>query len=382
MSDSLSGLRSDAPHGAPPKSVDVLIIGGDPAGLAAATWVGRYRRSTLLVDAGCQRNLAADEIHGMLGTGPSTPAEFYADAHEGLREYPTVRRLDGVATDLVRDADDRFIARIAPTAGGAGDARDAGGAGDGREIEPEKYDKSDDDDNEDSGDDRVTVVAKRIILATGVRDRLPAFDGISDHYGIDVHHCPACDGLTGADRRIIVLGVGPHVPAYASELLDWAAEVVIITESDSDPAFGDDQRAACARHDIEVIDGVARELVGEPGALKGVRLDDGRVIAGSKIFFSYAHHPTNELAEQLGCELDDEGGIKVNALQLTSVDGVYAAGDIVTGLQLVPIAVGTGAAAGVACATSLRGHTTTEDVPDPAPPTRTFTRPERQRPDS
>lgn len=328
------------------ESVDVLIVGGGPAGLSAATWVGRYRRSTLLVDAGCQRNLAAREIHGMLGTGPATPAGFYADVEEGLSEYPTVRRLRGVVTDLVREDDDGFVARIAP-----------GTTTDGGDENP------------------VTVTAKRIILATGVRDRLPDLAGIDEHYGVDVHHCPACDGLTAADQRIIVLGVGAHVPAYASELLDWASEVVIITESDSDPAFDDDQRAACAEHNIEVVDGVARELVGGPGQLEGVRLADGRVIAGSKVFFSYAHHPTNELATSLGCELDDEGGLTVNAMQLTSVDGVYAAGDIVTGLQLVPIAVGTGAAAGVACATSLRGHATAECVPDPAPPTRNFTRP-------
>lgn len=343
----MSPSTSDEPV---PEAVDVLVVGGGPAGLSAATWIGRYRRSTLLVDAGGQRNLAAREIHGMLGTGPRTPAEYYADVTEGLGEYPTVRRLAGSVTELSREGDDRFVARIAPLS-----AADHGANGEG---------------------DAVTVTAKRIVLATGVRDRLPGLEGIEEHYGIDVHHCPACDGLTAADRRIIVLGVGPHVPAYASELLDWASEVVIITESDSDPAFDDDQRAACAEHDIEVVDGVARELVGEPGALDGVRLDDGRVIAGSKVFFSYAHHPTNELAEELGCELDDEGGITVNALQLTSVDGVYAAGDIVTGLQLVPIAVGTGAAAGVACATSLRGHATTECVPDPAPPTRNFTRPD------
>lgn len=330
-----------------PDAVDVLVIGGGPAGLSAATWAGRYQRSTLLVDAGSQRNLAARHIHGVLGTGPTTPAEFYSDVQEGLSAYPTVRQFSGAVTELVREADDRFVARITPAADTAG------------------------------GDDaHVTVTAKRIILATGVRDQLPRIDGINDYYGIDVHHCPACDGLTAAGRRVIVLGVGAHVPAYASELLDWASEVVIITESDSDPAFDDDQRTACAEHDIEVVDGVAHDLAGAPGALEGVRLADGRVIAGSKVFFSYAHHPTNELATALGCKVDDDGGLIVNAMQLTSVDGVYAAGDIASGLQLVPIAVGTGAAAGVACATSLRGHTTTAGVPDPAPPTRTFTRPE------
>ncbi|EFV92154.1 hypothetical protein ES5_07329 [Dietzia cinnamea P4] len=347
MSDTHTGPLTDSSEEPVPESVDVLVIGGGPAGLSAATWVGRYQRSTLLVDAGHQRNLAATEIHGMLGTGPTTPAEFYADIHEGLEGYPTVRRLDGIVAELEKETDERFVARVTPANASNGGA-----------------------------DDMITVTAKRIILATGVRDRLPELAGIDEHYGVDVHHCPACDGLTAAGQRIIVLGVGAHVPPYASELLDWASEVVIVTESDADPTFDDDQRAACAEHSIEVVDGVARELVGAPGALEGVRLDDGRVIEGSKVFFSYAHHPTNELAEALGCEMDEHGGLIVNSLQLTNVAGVYAAGDIVTGLQLVPIAVGTGAAAGVACATSLRGHDTEQCVPDPAPPTRNFTRPD------
>ena len=367
MSDAHTGPLPESSGEPVPESVDVLVVGGGPAGLSAATWVGRYQRSTLLVDAGRQRNLAATEIHGMLGTGPTTPAEFYADIHEGLERYPTVRRLDGVVADLEKESDEKFVARITPARApdGAADS-DADGGADGG---------ASDGAGDDAGDE-ITVVAKRIILATGVRDRLPELVGIDDHYGIDVHHCPACDGLTAAGQRIIVLGVGAHVPAYASELLDWASEVVIVTESDADPAFDDDQRAACAEHSIEVVDGVARELVGAPGALEGVRLDDGRVIEGAKVFFSYAHHPTNELAEALGCEMDEHGGLVVNSLQLTNVAGVYAAGDIVTGLQLVPIAVGTGAAAGVACATSLRGHDTEECVPDPAPPTRNFTRPD------
>lgn len=325
MPDVPSDLRPDASHGSPRETVDVLVVGGGPA-------------------------------------------EFYADADEGLREYPSVRRLEGVVNDLVKEADDRFVARITPTT--------AGGHGDNGDHDHDDNHNNDDDQRNGSIGATVSVTARRIILATGVRDRLPAVEGIDEHYGVDVHHCPACDGLTASDQRIIVLGVGAHVPAFAAELLDWGSEVVIITESDSDPAFDDDQRAACSEHGIEVVDGVARELVGEPGALEGVRLADGTVIAGSKVFFSYAHHPAAELATSLGCEVDHEGGLTVNVMQLTSVSGVYAAGDIVTGLQLVPIAVGTGAAAGVACATSLRGHATDEGSPDPAPPTRNFTRPE------
>jgi thioredoxin reductase len=89
------------------------------------------------------------------------------------------------------------------------------------------------------------------------------------------------------------------------------------------------------------------------------------------VFFSYGHQPTTRLATELGCELAEDGSIVVNGFQLSSVDGVYAAGDITTDLQLIPVAVGLGTTAGVACATSLRGHGTAG--PSPAPPTRRFT---------
>ena len=315
-----------------PTTVDVMVIGGGPAGLSAATWLGRYQRSTLVVDAGQQRNLAADEIHGLLVPGPSTPHDFYDAARTSLKQYSHVRLHNGNVTAVRQDDSAGFVATI----------------------------------------DGTQVRAERIVLATGVRDRLPQVAGIANHYGTDVHHCAACDGYTARGKTVIVLSSGEHAPAYASELLDWAAKVRIVTETDGESLFGEEQRTVCAEHDIEVVDGVAQTLVGDPGELTGVRLADGRLVPGDKVFFSYAHHPTNELAQQLGCELDHEGGIVVDAMQLSSVDGVYAAGDITSGLQLVPVAVGSGAVAGVACATSLRGHASTCATPAPAPPARHF----------
>lgn len=315
-----------------PEAVDALVIGGGPAGLAAATWLGRYQRSTLVVDAGQHRNRFADQSYGLLGRDPTTPAALLADAHAGLEQYPHVTVHNGTVSTVHQEADGKFSAQV----------------------------------------DGAQITTSRIVLATGVRDHLPRIAGFMDHYGTDVHHCPACDGFTARGRDVIVLGVGDHVPAFASELLDWAATVRIITDT-SHEVFDEGQRATLAWHGIEVIDGSAEALIGAPGALEGIRLADGQVVEGSSVFFSYAHRPTNDLAVRLGCELDDEGQILVNGHQLTSVDGVYAAGDITPGLDLVSIAIGQGTAAGVACATSLRGHGTVERAPTPAPPTRQFT---------
>jgi thioredoxin reductase len=314
-----------------PSSVDALVVGGGPAGLSAALWLGRYQRSTLVVDAGQPRNRHADLAHGIPGRDPVAPDELLADMRAQVERYPEVWLRSGTVTGLQGDSGTGFTAVI-------------------------------------DGAHRVT--ASRVVLASGVGDQLPDLEGFEEHYGTDVHHCPACDGYEIRGQDVIVLGAGDQVPAFASEVLDWAASVRIITDT-SGPAFDAEQRRNLTEHGIEVVDGPATALVGDPGALTGVRLEDGTCVPGSSVFFSYAHRPAHDLAVGLGCELDDDGQLAVNGFQLTSVDGVYAAGDITPGLQLVVIAMGQGVSAGVACATSLRGLST-DAGPDPAPPTRRF----------
>ena len=315
-----------------PAVVDVLVVGGGVAGLSAATWLGRYQRSTLVVDAGQHRSRFTDHTHGLLGRDPISPQTLLAQARAGLEQYPQVTLHQGAVTGVTGGEGGRFLATV----------------------------------------DGTQITAQRIVLATGVCDQFPQVTGFQDHYGTDVYHCPACDGLIARGQATIVLGSGEHVPAYAAEMLDWAATVRIVTDT-TDPAFDEAQRASLGEHGIEIVDGVAEALIGDPGALEGVRLCDARLVEGTSVFFSYAHDPTNGLAADLGCELDEEGHVIVNGDQLTSVEGVYAAGDLTPGLQLVPIAIGQGVAAGVACATSLRGHDTTDHAPAPAPPTRHFT---------
>ncbi|HEY4616378.1 MAG TPA: NAD(P)/FAD-dependent oxidoreductase, partial [Citricoccus sp.] len=302
------------------------------AGLSAALWLGRYQRATLVVDAGRPRNRDATLAHGIPGRDPVTPAELMTDLRAGLEQYPEVRLQPGTVVAVEGDTEHGFTAEL------------------------------------DSGH---RVHASRVVLACGVTDRLPDLEGFEEHYGVDVHHCPACDGYEVRGQDVIVLGSGEQVPAFASELLDWADTVRVVTD---DPAasFETGQHDTLSRHGIEVYEGRATALVGEPGALSGVRMADGGHVPGAAVFFSYAHRPGNALAAGLGCELDDDGTLVVNGFQLTTVDGIYAAGDLTPGLQLVSAAMGQGVAAGIACATSLRGLRQTEARPTPAPPTRRF----------
>jgi thioredoxin reductase len=308
-----------------PERVDALVVGGGPAGLSAATWLGRYRRRTLVVDAGHHRNRAVEAIHGVLGRDPIAPAPFRQAAIEDLARYPHVTVRQGT------------VAAIEPDGGGF--VADVGGQ---------------------------PVRASRIVLATGVRDVLPELDGIEEHYGAGVQHCPTCEGFESRDRPVVVLGWGEHVPAFAAELLDWASELVIVADEAS-PRIDEAQRRRLAELGVEVVDERAVALVGPRGGLRAVRLAVGREVAAEAVFFSIGHVPTTDLAEQLGCARTDEGVIEVDHEMATSVAGVYAAGDVTPGMQLVNVAMGEGTVAGVACAQSLQGRTTAPGAPPAAP---------------
>lgn len=318
-----------------PDEVDVLVVGGGPAGSAAATWLGRYRRRTLLVDAGEPRNRSVEQVNGVPGLDPIAPDELAAQLRRGLTAYPHVTRVDGRVTAIER--------------------RDHG-AGDGGFVATLA--------------DGTTLAARRVVLATGVSDRFPDLGRFEAHYGADVFHCPSCEGFDARDKDVVVLGWGPHIPAFGSELLDWARSVTIVTDGPL-PQVSVAQLDACRDLGMTfVTDDPAEELVGERGAMQGVRLTSGRLLPAGIAFFSIGHDANTTLATSLGCDLDDDGVIVVDDEARTSVEGVYACGDVTPGMQLVAVALGKGTTAGVACAKSLHGRDTSPQSPPAAPDAR------------
>jgi thioredoxin reductase len=199
-----------------------------------------------------------------------------------------------------------------------------------------------------------------------VRDALPDVEGFDTHYGADVFHCPTCDGYEAEGRQVTVFGWTAQVAGFALELLDWAAEVTVVTNGQRFEG-GEARRRTLARHGVDVREDDAVELVGPRGNLQGVRLADGDHVECQLVFFSIAHHPSTRLATQLGCDLDGDGHVWVDECNETSVAGVYAAGDLAPGLQLIQVAAAQGATAGTRCALSLRGEPGASDAPAPGP---------------
>ena len=288
---------------------EVVVVGGGPAGLAAAAWVGRYRRRTLLIDAGEQRNRWTERVHGYLGSDPVPPGELLDRARRDLGAYPEVELHLGRVETVMR-LEEGFQLGVG-----------------GREVR-----------------------AAHLVLATGLTDELPDVEGFFDHYGADAFHCVYCDGYETLGKRVVLLGWHQHVGEIAIQLLEWAAEVTVVTQ-------GRDFQGATTslrRRSVSILRDEAVALTGPRGRLRSVRLRSGATLECDFLFFFLSRKPTSELARQLGCRLDADGMVVTDEHGHTSVPGVFAAGDVTPGMQFVQMAAAKGAAAGIACARFVR----------------------------
>jgi thioredoxin reductase len=294
-----------------PDRVDAVVIGGGPAGLSAALWLGRYRRSVLVFDSGPARNEPAWAVHGYPGLPDPLPSELRRRMLQQAQGAGAEVRATQVIE--VSGARDEFLVR--PREGDA-------------------------------------VIARRIVLAYGLRDYLPAVEGLADLYGTSVFHCPDCDGPAVADKRIGVLGRNRHGANLALYLRHWSEDVVLLPDGHA-AELEPRTRQALDMNGIAVHDGQLVRIVGHGGNLTQAEFEDGTALRLDALFFHLGSEPRCELAELLRCELDDEGYIVVDRGQETSQPGVHAAGDITGPPHLASIAAAEGVRAALAIHRSL-----------------------------
>ena len=286
---------------------DFVVIGGSFAGLSAALSLARARRQVLVVDAGQRRNQCVDAAghgsHGFLTQDGRPPAEIAAEGKRQLMRYPSVQWLDGLAEN----------ARLAP---------------DGR-IEFEVATR--------------TISAGRLILATGVRDELPAVPGLAERWGRSVFHCPYCHGYELNEGRIGIIAGTPMAMHQGLMLPDWGSPTLFLNGVFT-PTH--DERAQLQRRGTQIEATPIQRIDAEADVV----LSDGRVLRMDGLFTQSRIHMQSPLAAQLGCEFS-EGPlgpfIKVGATQATSVPGVFACGDAARAASNVAIPVADGAIAGL-----------------------------------
>jgi thioredoxin reductase len=284
---------------------DVGVVGAGPAGLATALTLRRHRSSIVVFDGGPARNYWARRVHGVLGLPEISGREL----HElGRRQVAEVdgQVVDARIAEVHRDGD-AFIACEA----------------DGRAWRVD-----------------------RLVLATGVRDVYPDIEGFFDFYGSSVFVCPHCDGYEVRGQPIAIVSWSPSMLSYALTLTQWTRDITIVTDGRASP-LGPDERRQLAKIGTRVITKDVRRLEGSDGQLQALRFDDGTTLRVSAAFFSIEHQFQTMLAERIGCRLRPGGCIEVDEHLRTSVEGVWAVGDVVGEEQLVPIASAHGVKAGV-----------------------------------
>jgi thioredoxin reductase len=287
--------------------LDAIVIGGGPAGLAAALWLARYRQRVRLFDSGNPRNEPAWGIHGYLGLDDPPPREL--------------RRIG-------REQAERAGAEVVDATV--------------RTVDGEK------DDFEVTLEDDTRSRCRRILFATGLRDIIPEIPGLTNFYGSTIWHCPDCDGPTVEGARVGVIGWGTQIAAFCMQMLTWTDRLTILTHG-REPELPSRAQQALERNGISIRTEALVRIEGSNGRVERAVFEDGSHELFDALFFHIAYGPGSSLPAGLGCEANDEGILRVDDDFETTVPGAYAAGDIVHGSKLAirAAADGTRAAIGI-----------------------------------
>lgn len=286
--------------------LDVVIVGAGPAGLSAALMLGRCRRRVLICDTGRPRNAASLGLNGFLTRDGIDPGEFLRLGRDQLNPYETVELRHTEITDARRQAS-------------------------GFEVTLKS-------------DERIS--SRKLLLATGVIDDVPAIEGLAELYGRSVFHCPYCDGWEMRDQPLAVYGRGDNGLGLTLELLLWSRNLVLCTDGPSELTEKELQRLA--QHEITLREDPITRLVGKDGALERIVFANGESLARRAMFFSTGQRQASDLAEKLGCEFTEQGCVNTGEYETTSVPGLYVAGDASRLVQFVVVAASEGAQAAVA----------------------------------
>ncbi|MBW3534576.1 MAG: NAD(P)/FAD-dependent oxidoreductase [Gemmatimonadetes bacterium] len=289
---------------------DVVVVGGGPAGLSAALVLGRCRRSVLVLDDGEPRNAVAPALHGFLTRDGTPPLELLRAGREELERY-------GVAVRQERAMGARCVDDCAP-------------------LEPMF---------EVTLANGGKVTARRLLLATGVRDRLPEVEGARRYYGRGVYHCPYCDAWEHSDQPLAVLGADADAVAAALGLLTWSTDVTLLLDGGELPAAAAER---LSRNGVSTASAPVVEILGDGERAHGVALEGGEELRVGAVFFHTQRHQASDLPDMLGCILDENEDVKVRGPQKTGVPGLFMAGDADGDVQFVIVAAAEGARAAVA----------------------------------
>ncbi|WP_100610118.1 NAD(P)/FAD-dependent oxidoreductase [Confluentibacter lentus] len=282
------------------KEFDVIIIGGSYAGLSAAMSLGRSLRNVLIIDSGNPCNKQTPHSHNFLTQDGKTPLEIMTVAKQQVEQYKTVHFLNDMAI--------------------------SGGKKDG-------------------GFEIVTAsgksfIAKKLIFATGIKDIMPNIKGFSECWGISVIHCPYCHGYEFRNQKTAIMANGEKANHLAQLVNNLTKDITILTRGEAD--FTSEQMEKLKKHNIKIVTTEISEIVHENGNLKRIVFKDQKTEPFDAMYAGIPFEQHSDIPKHLGCEITEQGYIRVDDFYKTTIEGVFACGDSTNRFRSVSFAVNSG----------------------------------------
>jgi len=286
------------------ENYDVIIVGGSYAGLAAAMSLGRSLRKVLIIDSGKPCNRQTPHSHNFLTQDGKTPSEISSIAKSQVLEYNTVHFISGKAIFGIKNEDNFTIG----TNNGA------------------------------------TYVAKKVVFATGIKDIMPNIKGFAECWGISVVHCPYCHGYEIRNEKTGIIANGERAYHLAPMVNNLTKDIRILT---NEPAsFSSEQLSKLKENNIDVVEKKIFEVEHENGYVNNVVFEDGSKEKYDALYAALPFVQHSDIPDALGCELNEEGYIKVDAMYKTTVEGAFACGDNAIKMRSLANSVASGTMVG------------------------------------
>lgn len=297
------------------KNFDVIIIGGSYSGLSAAMALGRSLRNVLIIDSGKPCNRQTPHSHNFITQDGEKPNVIAEKAKAQVLKYKTVKFHNDLAVSGTKTENGFEI--ITKTGG--------------------------------------KFTAKKLVFATGVKDIMPEIKGFSECWGISVIHCPYCHGYEVKNERTGILANGEFAFHYAKLVRNLTKDLTVFTNSKAE--FTQEQKDKFSKHNIKVIEKEISYFNHENGNIRQVVFKDDSAFELKAIYSRPAFEQHCKIPEMLGCELTEQGLLKTDMFQKTTVKGVFCCGDNASPMRSVANAVSMG----IVAASMLNNEMTEEE---------------------
>lgn len=286
------------------KNFEVIIIGGSYSGLSAAMSLGRSLRRVLIIDSGLPCNRQTPYSHNFITQDGEKPAVISAKAKLQVDLYKTIEFYSGLATKAIKK-ENQFEVTI------------------------------------ESGE---IFTARKILFATGVKDLFPEIKGFAACWGISVLHCPYCHGYEVKNEKTAIIANGEMGYDYAKLISNWTKDLRLCTNGKSTLTL--EQTEILKKHGVQVLEEEIDSFEHNDGYIKNIIFKNQKKTAVKAIYARPPFEQHCSLPETLGCDLSEQGLLKVDFMQKTNIAGIFASGDCTTQMRSVAIAVSTGSFAG------------------------------------